>query len=1293
MNSLGDSRNIPKSTLSMQSLTDSQVGSVKPADEIKLAVTDNPSKTLEPNNGVENLIKRKQMEAVEVIEKLEHNNNKIMSLENDNPTERFNAGLGIQHRRHNSAEAPVPLVMSAETSEKQKSEQEKPSSQQKNKPSSHHGSNYQVKITMWTLLYAQRDLSEGKYSKCSITPEDPNGGKFDDTVLHYTQPNDGEKVLYLQAKHRYFNDIIEMNTKLCLKNKDFVGKKADSYSVAKYYKSFYELYPKGRIAGAKFVVCTNGYASNSIQLLQKLEPADEIFENFKRIGASFYRIDKEKLFNDNKFKCDLCELDVPCEETKFGIFCDQFFLITNVADGAIDKDMQELWRFIAITNRPVLSVQMGLIEQTTALNSLFIAAWNMTRSSQTKTHFEIEDLFQKIVRNLYYLQLKGSASIYCNSLFKLNDDHLKKSKLYKICEEGGTHKYHTILSTEMSYSIIQQIARLLASGYIFIDGKNNLKSAENVLQDLFCFLECDLVLVVREKDYSFTNLQELTKNNATGFRRSIITIVEGSKQNESEVFSVSHLTNDSKKEIVMNYSQIRFVHTNIRLENFITEDDDLALLYELVTAADEEKHKTHPCVKDIEKIQTLYINRIWKTIERENYLSPQRLYYRAKYIPLSLAQMKLPMTFYEVAEELEYPSRYIHRRKSFDRRKSTPKKPPNSGKVHIFLDEAGYGKTTYMTWLTSYFVDNHPSWWIIRLNAIEYSYDFDQIMKDHGTSLNENEAVRILFQLIYLALFKCMRNTKSNEETDSERKQMKRWAECLTFSQGMVVLNCTRDVSIEQQIVLRVFREKFNQKQIVLILDGFDEIAPDYKDVVLTVFSRFATFDGIHKMYLTSRPYNFVAFQVTNLHRLDPFTEWDQYDLMGSYLTYNLSEYDSSEDIQRKYLLEIFLEIIEIYAHGLHSIPLFFRMALDILMPSFRKHTDLKNYTISPGLFKELGTVFSKSRMLEAFVSQKLSIANNEKAGANKSTRYTAQSKHKAKKWNEWTRQMLALLGIYTIYGISYYLLSEEDLAKCKEYIKEIKEGLEKSGIIEGVQGNVPIFIHRMFAEYFAACWLFDNRDRQKVMLFFKMESSCEHKNRIVRNLFDEIATQNEYGMHSQAHLAVIRDERDNFMRAIENENNLHESTDRLGRTPLHLAVQYNISTEIAEVLVEKMGDSKEQFINAKDNLLGWSALDYAFFINHFQMIQYILSKNASIHTQVLLNRLLDLEVMVAFQTLSRYDKYVMDSTRDIDKYKPLHDNSEKQINDMSMVCDRIVNHFKMNNDGFCITASKSYVI
>uniref|UniRef100_A0A182VFI9 ANK_REP_REGION domain-containing protein n=1 Tax=Anopheles merus TaxID=30066 RepID=A0A182VFI9_ANOME len=178
----------------------------------------------------------------------------------------------------------------------------------------------------------------------------------------------------------------------------------------------------------------------------------------------------------------------------------------------------------------------------------------------------------------------------------------------------------------------------------------------------------------------------------------------------------------------------------------------------------------------------------------------------------------------------------------------------------IFLNEAGEGKTTYFTWLAWRLSTYDQSLYVIKLIALEYSTDFERLKECGVDHWNDTQIVRLLYRFIHLALFVPSVCRRTIEETDVHRAEADRCAELISLSNGRIVLDetKTKDLTAMQLIELRLFREKFNQNQLVLILDGFDEIAPYYKDVVMKCFARFAQLDGLRNLYISSRPYGFV---------------------------------------------------------------------------------------------------------------------------------------------------------------------------------------------------------------------------------------------------------------------------------------------------------------------------------------------------------------------------------------------------------------------------------------------------
>ncbi|XP_035776060.1 uncharacterized protein LOC118458047 isoform X1 [Anopheles albimanus] len=304
----------------------------------------------------------------------------------------------------------------------------------------------------------------------------------------------------------------------------------------------------------RFVVCTNaGVSQNVAHDLEKVvqSSTDDITAIFNRLGAVIYRFQKEKLCNIEPFKSffDSSTTDNVLLDQFFG----QFLLISNMKGTEINKDITKLWSCLDVPSSSLFSQQMGQIEQTIALDHLSNVAWTMAKFSKTKSETDIENICQAIVRNLCFLQLKGATSSFCknfkNSDVRIKSEVLERSEAYRTCLTGGVHEFCTTLDTEVSCNIILQILQLIEYEYIFTDSKTYLEF-ESVMKDMFCFLECNLVLViVREKDTILRNAEELF-NSDTSFKKTVILITPRPQQNNAEAFRVSDLTEQAKQKLL-----------------------------------------------------------------------------------------------------------------------------------------------------------------------------------------------------------------------------------------------------------------------------------------------------------------------------------------------------------------------------------------------------------------------------------------------------------------------------------------------------------------------------------------------------------------------------------------------------------------------------------------------------------------------------------------------------------------------------------------------------------------------
>uniref|UniRef100_A0A182HPT0 NACHT domain-containing protein n=1 Tax=Anopheles arabiensis TaxID=7173 RepID=A0A182HPT0_ANOAR len=406
----------------------------------------------------------------------------------------------------------------------------------------------------------------------------------------------------------------------------------------------------------------------------------------------------------------------------------------------------------------------------------------------------------------------------------------------------------------------------------------------------------------------------------------------------------------------------------------------------------------------------------------------------------------------------------------------------NDGKVYIFLNEAGEGKTTYFTWLAWRLSTYDRSLYVIKLIALEYSTDFERLEECRVDHWNDTQIVRLLYRFIHLALFVPSVCRRTIEETDVHRAEAVRCAELISLSNGRIVLDetKTKDLTAMQLIELRLFREKFNQNQLVLILDGFDKIAPYYKDVVMKCFARFAQLDGLRNLYISSRRYEFVeAFQQTfgdfSLFQLTKYSKHDKILSLYKFLLSNYSDYIRCDWDDRGHLLTVLYVIVDDALADLATVPLWLHTGLVMLLPLTMKFVNFDSKSISKRIFAQ--TKLDALHLVEGFIDKQLSNYITSKMGTTNAAARTVAARSNKARMLKLLKEQLMLLAMYAMLDCNGrdQLLSIEEQAEAVEFIEKVAEGQELLGIVEGVRDGVPLFRYRLFAEYFAACWLFEN--------------------------------------------------------------------------------------------------------------------------------------------------------------------------------------------------------------------------
>jgi ankyrin repeat protein len=137
----------------------------------------------------------------------------------------------------------------------------------------------------------------------------------------------------------------------------------------------------------------------------------------------------------------------------------------------------------------------------------------------------------------------------------------------------------------------------------------------------------------------------------------------------------------------------------------------------------------------------------------------------------------------------------------------------------------------------------------------------------------------------------------------------------------------------------------------------------------------------------------------------------------------------------------------------------------------------------------------------------------------------------------------------------------------------------EQFGMITEIMDGKPRFIHRLFAEYFAAKWFAENFSKCEGFISKNLFKSTYE---VTRNMFDRMLAE-----ESEIHVAVFNNDVRTLNEILKEEKKVNYS-DKGGRTALHLAASYN--SPLMQTLLSVPGaDTK-----AVDEVLKWTPLRYA---------------------------------------------------------------------------------------------------
>ncbi|KAF2895060.1 hypothetical protein ILUMI_11113 [Ignelater luminosus] len=389
--------------------------------------------------------------------------------------------------------------------------------------------------------------------------------------------------------------------------------------------------------------------------------------------------------------------------------------------------------------------------------------------------------------------------------------------------------------------------------------------------------------------------------------------------------------------------------------------------------------------------------------------------------------------------------------------------------------------------------------------------------------------------------------------------------------------------SLYSNIEKGIFEKLVRNKDIVILVDGFDEISTSYKEEATKMVKSF--YQDNFQVCLTTRPIERSHLEKeldTFAFELSPFGKDDQKQFFKKYFSTNQTFLMNSEtklDAIIEQLLEQYYVTVSNNSYEYHkekdliAIPLHIESVAEFLRDSYKKHL----LTSGETEFKEKLNLVDLYRKI---------IHKNDK---------TILDKFGYKGWYDLCKDYL-----YTI-ALSILFPLNEQIAKCVRAFtnEDIIFRLLERGSILTIDNNFNInFSHETFAEYFAAVWLFKhiNYGSEEIKNAIKSiyEQCIALKYSLLLNIFNCLLIDESLqddNLYKHMYLSIVNGETDKATELICLDSTDLEATDKAKRSILHIVLLYGQRYPLLEntfrVILEKP-------LVMHEDIFGYNPIDYA---------------------------------------------------------------------------------------------------
>ncbi|XP_069704093.1 uncharacterized protein [Periplaneta americana] len=185
---------------------------------------------------------------------------------------------------------------------------------------------------------------------------------------------------------------------------------------------------------------------------------------------------------------------------------------------------------------------------------------------------------------------------------------------------------------------------------------------------------------------------------------------------------------------------------------------------------------------------------------------------------------------------------------------------------------------------------------------------------------------------------------------------------------------------------------------------------------------------------------------------------------------------------------------------------------------------------------------------------------------------------------------------------------------KSSSIIEDFEKGNEKKGIIMDCVNGIPVFLHKTFAEFYAALWYKDNYRKIKENM---KEKLLNLDFQLVRVFFDRLLC-----CRMSVHSAVLNQDPGKVKELLDTNQNDLDARDDGGRTAVFLAVM-NFTEKETETIDARMKVlqallDKNANTEISDNVFGLKPLTLALRIEAWHAVGLLLRKCGTNHPEVL---------------------------------------------------------------------------